>query len=362
MNIAFLINSLGYGGAERVFVDDANSLAQRGEAVTLFLLYGNPGKYPLVRELDARVQVVPLRARSPFDRRALLRYVSQLRERNIVAVLSTLNDANLFARFALFSRDARTVRLVIREANTVNRKTWWQKILDVVLSPLPYRTIAVSEEVRRSLLAIVPWMNARVIVLPNAAPDIPEAKRRVRQAGEPFRILTVGRLTAQKDHHTFIAALAELASAHCDFHATIVGDGPLREALERQAESSGLADRITFTGAIPHDAVFDELAHADLFVLPSRWEGSPNVLLEAKAFGVAVVATRVGGVPEMIEEEKTGLLVEPGNSAELARAIERLLVDPALHARLGSAAGHGADSEERFENLRQLLGTNVPAP
>ena len=152
--------------------------------------------------------------------------------------------------------------------------------------------------------------------------DIP-AGRRV--------ILIVGRLSREKDHLTLVHAVHRLSSA-LDVHLLIVGDGPERQRIEQTTRELGLEDRVTLTGQQPSAQPWYGIA--DIAVLSSLSEGSPNALLEAMATGVPVVATRVGGIPEIVTDEESALLVQPGDVAQMEVAIRRLLADPKLAADL----------------------------
>ena len=116
----------------------------------------------------------------------------------------------------------------------------------------------------------------------------------------------------------------------------LIGDGPLRGALEGQAAELGIADRVVFAGS--RDDVFDLLPALDVFALSSRFEGLPIALLEAMATGIAPVTSSVGGIPEVITDGEDGLLVPPGDPAALASALDKVLNDPALRADLGRRA------------------------
>ena len=149
---------------------------------------------------------------------------------------------------------------------------------------------------------------------------------------------TVMRLSEQKDPITFVEAAAIVARqpGHDDVRFVIVGDGPLRGDVERHIEIAALDGRFELTGAVA-DAI-PCLGRFDLFVLSSRWEGLPRVVVEAMAAGIPVVATAVGGVGEVIVDGETGLLVAPRDPAALADAIGRLLDQRGLAAQLASAA------------------------
>jgi colanic acid/amylovoran biosynthesis glycosyltransferase len=170
---------------------------------------------------------------------------------------------------------------------------------------------------------------------------------RAERGGRPGRILTVGRLAPQKGQAVLIEAVAQLRRDGHDLQLTIVGDGPKRPVLEERASEHGVADRVEFTGAVGQDEIRDHYAAADVFCLSSFAEGVPVVLMEAMATGLPVVAPRIMGIGELVEHEKGGLLVRPARADELAQALERLLDNPDLRARLG--AGGRRKVEEEFD-------------
>lgn len=147
------------------------------------------------------------------------------------------------------------------------------------------------------------------------------------------RVVFVGRLHPQKQVQTLIRAARLLATQ--DAHVVVVGDGPDRQRLEALAAASS---RVHLTGFVPHDRVPAVLGHADVFVLPSRYEELGSVLLEAMHAGLPIVASDTGGIPDVVTDGASGLLVPPGDPAALARAIDRLLADRDLAARLGERA------------------------
>jgi glycosyltransferase involved in cell wall biosynthesis len=172
-------------------------------------------------------------------------------------------------------------------------------------------------------------------------PPPPEEVERLRSElgiGERRVVLAVGRLSYEKGHADLLQALALLArrSGPKNWCTVLVGDGPERESLTRLSSELGLRDTVIFAGYRSDVRAFYSLA--DLLALPSHTEGSPNVVLEAMAAGVPVVAMAVGGVPEILIHEQNGLLVPPGDVREMAAAIERLEGDEPLRSRL-SAAG-----------------------
>ena len=161
-------------------------------------------------------------------------------------------------------------------------------------------------------------------------------------ADDPVRLLTVGRAVEKKGFDDLLAALALLPSG-LGWRLTHVGGGPLSRALKAQAAALGLARRISWRGPQPQERVLAEYRAADLFVLPCRIggdgdrDGLPNVLMEAQSQGLAVVSTTISGVPELVEDGATGMLVPPQDPAALAAALEALIADPARRRSLGEA-------------------------
>jgi glycogen(starch) synthase len=161
------------------------------------------------------------------------------------------------------------------------------------------------------------------------APAFPEIP------GRP-RVVYLGRLVRAKGIETLVAAVARVRAP--GMQLLLVGDGPDRARIERLAARLGVADRIHITGFVAHEHVPAVLASADLLVLPSLYEELGTVLVEALQAGVPVVASRVGGIPEVVEHGVTGLLVEPREPGALAAAIDAVLGDDRLASRLGANA------------------------
>jgi colanic acid/amylovoran biosynthesis glycosyltransferase len=166
-----------------------------------------------------------------------------------------------------------------------------------------------------------------------------------RRTRGPFRILCVGRLEPVKGQRYLVEACRLLLAEGLEFSCELIGDGPERARLTALVETYGLDQRIYLAGARTHDYVASAMQNADVVVCPSvvttdgRREGIPVVLMEALASETAVVASEISGIPELVENELTGLLVAAGSAEEIASGLRRLAADPDLRARLG-AAGH----------------------
>lgn len=166
----------------------------------------------------------------------------------------------------------------------------------------------------------------------------PERYGRAPDHSPGKRMIFVGRLAAVKGVLVLLEAFAALLKEHPDAELTLVGDGPEREAIHAHARALGCYDAIRFTGYLSQDEVAAELAQTDLFVLPSFAEGVPVVLMEAMASGLPVVATRIAGIGELVEDGTTGLMVPPGDKVALTQALSALLEDPDLRATMGRTA------------------------
>ncbi len=179
-----------------------------------------------------------------------------------------------------------------------------------------------------------------------------------RPAVAPYhlpRIVSVGRLVAFKGFDDLIDACAELARRQIDFVCDIIGDGPLRETLQAKIEQLDLASRVNLLGSLSQGAVLEKLLAADIFALASTTDAQgatdvfPTVILEAMASARPVVSTHLAGIPELVLDGQTGILVPPNDSIALAQALEQLLRDPELRLRLGEAGRARIEQHFRIE-------------
>jgi glycogen(starch) synthase len=166
------------------------------------------------------------------------------------------------------------------------------------------------------------------------------------------RVVFVGRLVRAKGVGVLVEAASRLRTPGAQI--VLVGDGPERARLERQAERLGLGDRVHVTGFLEHARIPDLLATADLLVLPSLYEELGTVLVEAMHAGVPAVASRTGGIPEVIEQGVTGLLVPAGDAGALARAIDTVLSDPRLAASMRASARERAADYDLVRVAEQI--------
>ena len=248
-------------------------------------------------------------------------------------VVSFLSRTNMRTCSALWWRDC---HLVVSERNDLRKQQlpfpWprFHRLLYRRADVLTANTSGVMD-------SLVPLFQVRQLaLLPNPLP-MPVVPAAVGSAGDRQGFVTVARLVPQKGIDVLIRALAQTSGAAQDWTLTLVGDGPEREALERQVLQAGLEEKVHFLGFRSDPQT--SLLQAGVFVLPSRYEGMPNALLEAMAVGLAVVVTDASPGPlEVVEAGVTGLVVPSDEPASLADALDRLAAQPQLRERLGAAA------------------------
>ncbi len=216
------------------------------------------------------------------------------------------------------------------------------------------RFVAVSRAVESALTTGgVP--KTKIEIIPNGV-DVSEIRRAAqshpaeKQWGEGPRVGFVGRLERIKGCETFVRTVPLVAKTHPDATFIVAGAGSNESALRKLADQLGVSHRVQFAGFV--SSVPSLLATLDVLVVPSLSDASSLVATEALALGIPVVASRVGGIPDIVVNEETGLLVEPGDEAAIAHAVERILRDPQLGQRLRAAGA--AHVERRFTDERMV--------
>jgi sugar transferase (PEP-CTERM/EpsH1 system associated) len=236
------------------------------------------------------------------------------------------------------------------------------RMMRCLYRPFVSHYVALSGHLERYLVDAVGVAGTRVSRICNGVDSVrfsPSARGRERLAGSPFDasrhlvVGTVGRLQAIKDQITLARGFAQLCRQEspvaADARLMIVGDGPLRTELEAEIVRLGIGDRVWLAGE--RADVPDVMRAMDLFVLPSRAEGISNTVLEAMASGLPVVATAVGGNPELVAHGRTGLLVPPSDPQALADALAHYLVHPERRRQHGAAGRRRVEAEFSLERM-----------
>ena len=323
--IAFAITELDIGGAERALVKLVLGLPREEWEPRVYCL-GAWG--PLATTLqEGGIEVRCLNAVHLWDApRIWWRLVQELKEFQPALLQTFLFHANILGRLAAAWAG---VKVVVSGVRVAERRGRWHGWIDRWTNPLVAMNVCVSRGVARYCAEQVGLDPRKLIVIPNGVEIgrfLDETPASRESLGMPLNgplVLAAGRLEPQKGLDLLLAALPAVLAAEPDTRVLILGEGPDRAALEQQARELGVREHVTLPGH--RSDVGRWLKAADIFVLPSRWEGMPNVVLEAMAAGVPVIATAVEGIEELIDSEVTGIVVPAGETGALAAAMIRLL-------------------------------------
>jgi len=351
MKIAHIIETPGTGGAESVLVDIATRLPPEFTSIGIMMCESWTGAELAKRGIP--VTVMPLR--KSFDLGWPLRFAKFLREHQIDAVQSHEFTANAYA-----TAGARLAGVPI--VCTIHGKNYWPHAL---YRRAAYRWVArnsrafvaVSADLAQFTAETLGIPSARVTVLRNGidtdrfARD-PAQRSRVRAEfgakDSQTVLLACGELSEVKGHEWLIRAAPEIIARYPNVLVAIAGDGALRARLESLAAELGMAAHVRFLGF--RRDVPALLSAADVFVMPSLSEGLPLAILEAMASGVPIVATRVGGMPQLIQTGQTGWLVAPSDAQDLARGILSAVEDEPARRRVTAAAHELCVRDYALEN------------
>jgi len=365
IRVLHVLPNFGAGGAERMVGDLVRGLDKSRFAAMVVSLFG-PAQTDVERELNsAAIPVRYLEKHKGFDIRMYCRLRSVIREFGP----HIIHTHRYVLRYLIPIREYRDVAVKVHtvhnlaqyEVDTLGK---WVHRLAFRLGVVP---VAIAESVSDSIEAVYGIKAPRLIsngirVERYALARLPRRDWRKKEGFGPDDILvvSVGRLAPQKNHILLIRAFRRCCSAALGLHLIVVGDGPLRGDLLEEVQRLGLADRVHFLGV--REDIPDILSAADLFVLPSNWEGNPLSVMEAMAAGRAVIATNVGGVPELVENGETGIIVPPGDIEALSAAIIELATDPNRRGVMGLRAAAKAQTDfdvstmvKRYEELYEEL-------
>lgn len=337
------------GGAQKVLLDQAGWFHEQGHQVTALFFYDRENLYGRWQS-SAAFPIINLEA---FRKGAgifvnafsllggLFRLWKLIRREKPQVLEMFTHDSNMLV-LPLAWLAGVPVRIPTHHGMIDGFPRWRERIHTWMVNHLSRGIVVVSdltmkkaleEGIQKEKISIIP--NGIVPVTLNEA-DRSEVRKQMGAGENDVVVLSVGRLVYQKAHEYLVSAMPAVLKELPNVKVGICGDGLLRADLEKQIQSLRLEKEIKLFGMQAN--VKKYLAAADVFVLPSRWEGLPIALLEAMSAGLAVIATRVEGVDEVVEEGVHGVLVRPESTEELVKAILQLSKDAAQRQRMGSAA------------------------
>jgi len=204
--------------------------------------------------------------------------------------------------------------------------------------------------------ATLPFMPERkgVSVIPYGV-DLERFRPRAREPRARIIVGAVSRLSPEKGFGHLVRAVALLRDRGVDVDLLFAGDGPSRPELQRETRALGLADRVRFEGEVAHEDVPDVLQNVDIFAMPSTWEGFGVSAIEASAMELPVVASDVHGIPDVVVDGETGILVPPRDGGAIAAAIARLAADPSLRETMGRAGREFVERNYRWQDNAALM-------
>ena len=337
-HVVHVIDELPPDGAERLLTDVLHHRSGKFRYSVLCLIGGGE----LVQEIrEVGVPVTILGRRGKYDPALIWRAARWLRRERAAIVHTHLFTADTYGRLAARLAGATGVFTTVHSTNLWKRPI--HRVVDWLLARISTRVIACTEEVGELMRRRDRLPADRIEVVANGI----DLRRFTGVSGEGVRaefgipddrplIGVVGRLHPAKGHADLITALALLRDDGFGATCLIIGSGDLRVPLEQEVARHGLAERVIFAGQ--RSDVPRLMASLDILAMPSLWEGLPMTLLEAMALGKAVVATRVGGIPDVIADGESGLLVAPGDPKAFASALRRLITDTRLREAIGQRA------------------------
>jgi len=334
IRVLHIINSLHAGGAEVLLKNFTLRVKEHkkkynGFNIEVAILYPeNIFKEDIEK---AGVPVWKLGLNFKYDLRSILKLISLIKKGKYNIVHIHLFPANLFVSLAsLFL--PKNIKFIFSEHNIYNRRRSFKifKILDTFIYSRYYRIICASKQVQSALLEWLPNLQRKSVVISNAVPvsDLPNWS-----PVKKYDVLFVGRLAKAKGVDILIKAINILKEKYqIEIKTAIVGKGYLEEELKGLVKELGTSKEIEFLGV--RKDIEKLMKSTKLLVLPSRWEGLPLTMLEAMSSGAVIIATEVGGIPEVIEHGKEGILISPEDPTALAGAIAELLKDRELRVKL----------------------------
>lgn len=330
IKIIYIITALNIGGAEKLLLDLVKKLDEEKYDIKIATVVG--GGNLVIKFEEVGIPVKVFKKKGKIGLGVIWKIYRYLRQERPEIVHTHLFGGDTWGRIAAIL--ARVPIIVTTEHNTNIDEKFLKRVVKKMLSFFTAKIIAVSEAVKKYSVQKDHISEKKIEVILNGVDLEKFLQISQKEFGDPPIIGIIGRLEEQKGHKYLFEALNLLKTI--PWTLWVVGDGSLKAELEKLAKILDLRERTIFLGA--QENIPEILDKVDIFVLSSLWEGLGLAVIEAAAAAKPIVATNVGGIPEIIENEKTGLLVEPGNVKSLADGVERMLLGEGEALTMGRAA------------------------
>ncbi len=355
IRVMHLLHSLETGGLEKGTATLVNNMKPEMFESSICCLAGFGPSLKLIKKEE--IKIFDMKTGDSHEPFLFLRLAKLFKEQRIDILHAkgwpALFDGVLGARIAgipvvIYSEHGKN----IDDFYEIKKRRVWTRRL---LAPLIDRIVTVSEELKRGLVEVTGLNGKRIVCIHNGVefPDIyveNEEKRKELGIGQgDILVGTVGRLDPVKNFDIFIRSAKEILDEFPMVKFLLIGDGPIREDLRLLVSELGLSKNIILSGE--RNDVAELLKVMDIFVLPSKSEGLSNTILEAMSAGLPVIATNVGGNPELVIDGTTGVLIQPDDVSVLAAAIIDLLRDDEKRKKMGDAGFVKAKKEFSIEKM-----------
>jgi glycosyltransferase involved in cell wall biosynthesis len=350
------------GGPDKTILNSPRFLVEAGYRTICAYMHspGDPGFEEIrKRALTLNAPLLSVEDRGPFDWRLLGRFLRICRQENVAIWHGHDYKSNLLG---VLLRSFWPMHLVTTVHGWVQktRRTPIYYAIDRLCLPFYEKVICVSEDLQKRCLESR-VRRERCVLVENAVDteqftrqmSVAEAKRACGCPPNHFLIGAVGRLSAEKNFEWLVRCVVQLIRSGLDLSLWIIGDGNERARLQKVIDQSGYSNRVRLLGYRSDTIALYQAM--DVLALSSIREGLPNVVLEAMALELPVVATRIAGIPRLIENEHNGLVIEPGNTEACGRALSRLYEDSQLRSRLGREARHTIELRYSFRARMQKI-------
>ena len=343
-----IISDLRLAGGQIMCENLSCELQRQGESVKIVSLYSLDS--PIVERLrENNIEVIFLDKKSGLDISIIwkLRRILKKEKPDIIHT-----HLNAFLYLTLAKLGMKTGKIVHTFHSVAYRESLasMPKFIRNTIKRGKATPVALSDTVQQSISEMYGLSRESIPVVLNGL-DLKKCQPKVTYSiGNEFNILHIGRFSSEKNHAGLIRSFKIFHTKYPSSRLCLIGDGALRGEVEELVRDEGLSDSVDFMGK--QGNVYPYLNRADVFILPSLVEGIPITLIEAMGTGLPIVATRVGGIPDMIQHDENGLLCEV-DDAQIAACLERYYLDEELRQKHGWEALKGAD---RFSSVRMAKG------